>query len=411
MIRETVDALLACVVTFVLCALAYPAAVWAVGQATFPKEAEGSLIYNSEGKVIGSELIAQPFASDTYFFPRPSAVDYKADATGGSNLGTKNPDLHKKVAERAEALKATAENPVPVDLVTASGAGMDPHISPEGAYYQAARVATARKMPVTQVRRLIDSHVERSGAIIGAPPRVNVLRLNLDLDATKPEPLPPPVAAAPNLSEDFAAMRAQLRELSGQVERLGSQAGKQAELLEQDKGAQEKSQAGFQQVQTMLKGLSERLAGVGETSKLIARIDERVGAIEERVKGEADNLDALRTELDETRKALKATAAPLDLSAGIAALKEGRFAEASNAFLSLTKSHPEDARSWYLAAVARGLATKQWNGETITLVEKGVAREKAGTPRSDAIDSALSDLTPATGKDWLSHYRGLKITP
>ena len=97
--------------TFVLCAVAYPAAVWGLGQLAFPHQAEGSLIYDRDRTVIGSELIAQPFASDRYFQPRPSAVDYKADAAGGSNLGTKNPDLRKKIVERAEALKATAERP------------------------------------------------------------------------------------------------------------------------------------------------------------------------------------------------------------------------------------------------------------------------------------------------------------
>jgi K+-transporting ATPase ATPase C chain len=182
MIRETMNALVACAATFLLCAVAYPAAVWGLAQAAFPEKAEGSLVYGRDGSVIGSELIAQPFASDRYFFPRPSAVDYKADATGGSNLGTKNPDLRKKVAERAEALKATAENPAPVDLVTASGGGMDPHISPEAADYQAARVASARGLPIGTVRAVIARHVERSGAVIGAPPRVNVLRLNLALD-------------------------------------------------------------------------------------------------------------------------------------------------------------------------------------------------------------------------------------
>ena len=133
MIRETITALLACVVSFVLCAVAYPVVVWGLAQLAFPHQAEGSLIYDRDRTVIGSELIAQPFASDRYFQPRPSAVDYKADAAGGSNLGTKNPDLRKKIVERAEALKATPEQPVPVDLVTASGSGLDPDISPEAA--------------------------------------------------------------------------------------------------------------------------------------------------------------------------------------------------------------------------------------------------------------------------------------
>ena len=96
MIRETVNALVACLVTFVLCSVAYPAAVWAVGQFAFPKEAEGSLIYDRDRNVIGSELIAQPFASDKYFHPRPSAVDYKADATGGRTSGPKTPTSERR---------------------------------------------------------------------------------------------------------------------------------------------------------------------------------------------------------------------------------------------------------------------------------------------------------------------------
>ena len=163
MIRETVNALAACVVTFVLCAVAYPAAVWGLGQLAFPRQAEGSLIYGRDRTVIGSELIAQPFASDRYFHPRPSAVDYKADAAGGSNLGPKNPDLRKKVAERAEALRATPESPAPVDLVTASGGGLDPHISPEAARYQARPRGRRARPAARPVRALIDAHTERSG--------------------------------------------------------------------------------------------------------------------------------------------------------------------------------------------------------------------------------------------------------
>ena len=182
MIRETVTALLACLVTFILCALAYPVAVWGLAKLAFPHQAEGSLLYDHERTVIGSELVAQPFASDAYFHPRPSAVDYKADASGGSNLGSKNPDLRQKLAARAEALKANAERPAPVDLVMASGSGLDPHISLEAAEYQLRRVAAARGLPEDQVRALIEGHTERSGAILGAPPRVNVLLLNLALD-------------------------------------------------------------------------------------------------------------------------------------------------------------------------------------------------------------------------------------
>ena len=186
MIRETVTALLACLVSFILCAVAYPAVVWGLANLAFPHQAEGSLLYDRERTVIGSELVAQPFASDVYFHPRPSAVDYKADAAGGSNLGTKNSDLRRKIAERAEALKATAERPVPMDLVMASGSGLDPHISPEAAEYQLQRVAAARGLPEGRVRALIEAHTERSGVILGAPPRVNVLLLNLALDGERP---------------------------------------------------------------------------------------------------------------------------------------------------------------------------------------------------------------------------------
>jgi K+-transporting ATPase ATPase C chain len=182
MFRETLNALAACLVTFVLCAVVYPAAVWGLAQLAFPYRAGGSLIEGRGGTVLGSELVAQPFASAGYFHPRPSAVAYKADAAGGSNLGSKNPDLRKQVAERARALGATAANPAPLDLVTASGSGLDPHISPEAARFQADRVAAARKLPPERIQALIDRHVERSGSILGAPPRVNVLLLNLDLD-------------------------------------------------------------------------------------------------------------------------------------------------------------------------------------------------------------------------------------
>ncbi|WP_406700255.1 potassium-transporting ATPase subunit KdpC [Singulisphaera sp. Ch08] len=182
MFREILNALAACLVTFALCSVAYPAAVWGVAWLAFPHQAGGSLI-ERDGKVVGSELIGQPFVSDKYIHSRPSAIDYKADAAGGSNLGTKNPDLRTKVAERADALKATTENPAPTDLVTASGGGLDPDISLEAAQYQAARVAKARGLTIEQVRALIDRQTVRSGAIIGAPPRINVLELNLALDA------------------------------------------------------------------------------------------------------------------------------------------------------------------------------------------------------------------------------------
>ncbi len=182
MLRETVRALAACLVTFALCVVGYTAVVWGLAQLVFPDQASGSLVYSQGRTVVGSELIAQPFASDRYFHPRPSAVNHDAAATGGSNLAPTNPALREAVADRARRLGATAELPAPLDLVTASGSGVDPHISPEAAIYQASRVARARNLPPHRVRGLIDTHTERAGAILGAPPRVNVLRLNMALD-------------------------------------------------------------------------------------------------------------------------------------------------------------------------------------------------------------------------------------
>jgi K+-transporting ATPase ATPase C chain len=170
--------------TFIVCSVIYPAAVWGFAQLLFPAQADGSLIYRKDRTVIGSELIAQKFESDRYFHPRPSATSppYNAEAASGSNLGTNNPDLRKAIQQRAEELGTTSNRPAPVDLVTASGSGLDPDISVEAAEYQAHRVATARGLPLDRVRDLIAAKINRSGAILGAPPRVNVLLLNLALD-------------------------------------------------------------------------------------------------------------------------------------------------------------------------------------------------------------------------------------
>lgn len=305
MLRETANALVACVVTFVLCAVAYPAAVWGLGQLAFPKQAEGSLIYDRDRTVIGSELIAQPFASDKYFFSRPSAVDYKADATGGSNLGTKNPDLRKKVIERAEALKATDANPVPVDLVSASGGGMDPHISPEAAEFQAARVAAARSMSVEQVRSLIARHVETSGAIIGAPARVNVLRLNLDLDQEKPEPAATTPAATPtvkptaSLTEEVGTIHDQIVAIAGQVEGLGRQFG----ALTQDSTTRG-------EVRASIKAMDDRLAKITEDTRSLPKLNEQVDGLNGRLKSADESVRQLQTELRQARKALETIARP-----------------------------------------------------------------------------------------------------
>jgi K+-transporting ATPase ATPase C chain len=171
----------------VLTGLAYPAVVTLLGQALFREQARGSLLREGDA-VLGSRLIGQPFADPRYFWGRPSAtapVAYNAAASTGSNQGPSNPALHDAVLARIEALRAAdpgQDAPVPVDLVTASGSGLDPHVTPAAALFQAPRVARARGLPEAEVRRLVEEHVE--GRILGllGEPRVNVLLLNVALD-------------------------------------------------------------------------------------------------------------------------------------------------------------------------------------------------------------------------------------
>lgn len=174
-----------------LTGLAYPLLVTAIGQAAFPAQAHGSLIVR-DGRLVGSALIGQEFTAPGYFWSRPSATTpqaYNAAASSGSNLGPLNPALADAVKERVRALRdADPGNrvPVPADLVTASGSGLDPHISPEAAQYQLARVARERGLPPAQVGELVARHTEaRQWGLFGEP-RVNVLELNLALDGALP---------------------------------------------------------------------------------------------------------------------------------------------------------------------------------------------------------------------------------
>jgi K+-transporting ATPase ATPase C chain len=186
--RQLVPALLAFLALTVLTGVVYPLVVTGIAQLAFPGRSDGSLI-ERDGVVVGSRLIGQGFADDRYFQPRPSAAGdgYDGAASSASNLGPTNPDLLSSVRERLAAYRKQngpgARTEVPVDAVTASGSGLDPHISPANARLQAPRVATARGMPVGDVLELVDEH--ENGRALGflGEPGVNVLELNLALDA------------------------------------------------------------------------------------------------------------------------------------------------------------------------------------------------------------------------------------
>jgi K+-transporting ATPase ATPase C chain len=190
MLSEIRPAIVSTLLFTLLLGVAYPLAVTGISKVAFPWQAEGSLVRDSSGKVIGSALIGQAFAKAEYLHPRPSAAGngYDASNSSGSNYGPLSSDLMKRVKGDAGALRqSTGHQEIPDDAITASGSGLDPDISPAYALLQADRVAKARGLGVDQVRTVISAHIE--GPFLGfiGQPHVNVLKTNLDLDAKAPK--------------------------------------------------------------------------------------------------------------------------------------------------------------------------------------------------------------------------------
>ncbi len=196
-------ALRATVVTLVLTGLLYPLVMTGVAQGLFHRAAEGSFVAGEAGRIVGSELLAQGFSTPAYFQPRPSAAGdkgYDPLASGGSNLGPTSKKLREQAAATLDRLRKEnpdAAAPVPVELVTASGSGLDPHLSPAAARWQVPRVARARQVSPDRVRAVVEEYVEGRDLGFLGEPRVNVLQLNLALDRRLGAPAPANPAAAP----------------------------------------------------------------------------------------------------------------------------------------------------------------------------------------------------------------------
>lgn len=190
LLHELRSALSATVALAVVCCGLYPLLVYGIAQVCFPAKANGSLLIDAHGTVLGSRLIGQPFTADKYFHPRPSSAGngYDPTSSGGSNLGPTSQKLRDAIAQNVTDYRAqnglATNAPVPADAVTGSASGLDPHISPENAELQAARVAKARGLSLEKVRTLIKDNTDPADLGILGEPGVNVLRLNLALDAT-----------------------------------------------------------------------------------------------------------------------------------------------------------------------------------------------------------------------------------
>ncbi|KKD01252.1 hypothetical protein KY46_04845 [Photobacterium halotolerans] len=188
-LHQVFIAIRASIMMLILCGVLYTGVVTSLGQLLFPFQAAGSMIQQN-GQNIGSIHIGQEFVSDRYFHGRPSAAGYDPTATGGSNLAPSNPELRARVATDSAAiqtLEGVKAEQIPVDMLAASGAGLDPHISPASAYLQSPRIARVRNLDEAQVNALIAEHTDMPQWGVLGQPRVNVLMLNLALDAAQPE--------------------------------------------------------------------------------------------------------------------------------------------------------------------------------------------------------------------------------
>ncbi len=188
--KDLKPAILMLFVFTIICGGIYPAVVTGVAQLLFPRQANGSLLADKNGRVVGSSLIGQPFSAPKYLWPRPSATTdfgYNPLGSGGSNSGPTNPDYLKTVGERVTALRASGvTGTIPAELVQASASGLDPHISPESAAAQIPRVATARGVSMDTVKRIVADHTEDRQLGLFGEPRVNLLAVNLELDTLAP---------------------------------------------------------------------------------------------------------------------------------------------------------------------------------------------------------------------------------
>lgn len=180
--NQIITALRLLIITVITCCVAYPLFIMAAGKAIVPYSASGSLLKDADGNIIGSELVAQPFTQPEYLWPRPSAVDYNGAGAAGSNKSPTNPALRDRAMGTLKAYGVSASNPIPPDLVTASGSGLDPHITLKGAMFQSGRIAEARGLVEGAVQKVLQENAFVPGGVFAREPIVNVLKANLALD-------------------------------------------------------------------------------------------------------------------------------------------------------------------------------------------------------------------------------------